>query len=84
MNSKNIYQVKGTNDHNSYHIAYCSGNLDDIKKYFENEGGYGLQVDLIKVLEITPQSANEKQQLKLKKLELEKELKNINEKLKYN
>lgn len=84
MNSTNIYQVKGTSDTNSYHIAFCKGNPADIKRYFENEGGYGLQIDLIKVLEITPQSANEKQNLKLKKLELEKELKNINEKLKYN
>ena len=31
MNNNNIYQVKGQNDHSSYHIAYCSGNLADIK-----------------------------------------------------
>jgi len=84
MNSKNIYHVKGTSDTNSYHIAYCSGNFADIKRYFENEGGYGLQIDLIKVLEITPQSANDKQALKLKQKELEKELENIKNVLKYN
>lgn len=84
MNSTNIYQVKGQNDHSSYHIAYCKGNPADIKRYFEGEGGYGLYVDLIKVLEITPQSANDKQALKLKKLELEKELENIKNVLKYN
>ena len=66
MNSNDIYQVKGQNDHSSYHIAFCKGNPADIKRYFEGEGGYGLYVDLIKVLEITPQSANEKQDLKLK------------------
>lgn len=84
MNSSNIYQVKGTSDTNSYHIAFCKGNPADIKRYFENEGGYGLIVDLIKVLEITPQSANDKQALKLKKIELEKELENIKNALKYN
>lgn len=84
MNSTNIYKVEGTNECNSFHMAYCSGNPADIKRYFEDEGGYGLQVNLIKVLEITPQSANEKQDLKLKQKELEKQLKTIKNALKYN
>lgn len=63
-------------------LGYAKGNISDIRSYYEDKKTYSLSVIEIYVLDITPESADNKKELITQKENLERQLKSINERLK--
>lgn len=64
-------------------LGYAKGDISDIQDYYENQKCYGIYVEEIQIINITSESAGNKKKLIKKKEDLERELKNVNERLKY-
>lgn len=82
--TEKIYKVTTEGDcegRTTRHLGYAKGNIDDIRVYYQDKKTYELRIEEVDVINITPQSANEKKQLLTEKENLERRLKNINERL---
>ena len=77
-----IYHVQGVNVDHNYHIAYATGDIADIRKYYDDKKGYGLIIDLIKPVHILHEEVIEKENLLKEKAAIEKRLAEIQAKLK--
>lgn len=63
-------------------LGYAVGNEQDIKKYYDSEKYYKLYLDPIEIIEITPDSVNERIQLTQERTRLLKRLESIDKSLK--
>lgn len=59
-------------------LGYCTGDPADIQKYYEDQKTYQIYIDELKILQITPDMVDQKQDLLKRKTEIEKELQSIN------
>ena len=85
MKNEKIYKVTTEGDvegRTIRTIGYATGNVADIRVYYEDEKYYTLSVEELVVTNITPELANRKSDLLKRKLELEAELSEINKMLK--
>jgi len=62
-------------------LGYATGNISDIKAYFQDRVYYNLEIQPIRVVKVTPTSASERLKLFERKQELQAELKRIKEEL---
>lgn len=62
-------------------LGYCTGEISDIKAFYDDRKYYTISVDEIEIEKITPQSKIERQNLVSRKKELEDELERIKGKL---
>jgi hypothetical protein len=62
-------------------LGYCTGNSTDIQNYFNDQKLYRIRLREIKVSHISAADVKEKQELIKRKMQLELELKEINNKL---
>ena len=63
-------------------LGYCTGNLDDIRAYYDDRKTYALRVEEIEVVHITSDSTMKRKALIKKKQELEEELDRIKNSIK--
>lgn len=77
-----IYDVKSTDTDRDYHLAYVTcDNIQDIHTLFEEQKGYGLKIEPIKILHISADKAEEIRELKADKINAERRLNEINSNL---
>ena len=62
-------------------LGYCSGNPEDIKKFYDDRKTYAIDIKPIEVKHISKEDADNKNSLIQRKKELQSELDNINKKL---
>lgn len=87
ITQQNIYAVKTEGDCEGKTIStlgYATGDVDDIKKYFDDRKMYHLRLTELNVVHITPESFSERIQLKSEKADLEQRLKQIKNQLRTN
>lgn len=63
-------------------IAYATGNKSDIMSFYDDQKYYGLRLEELNIVHITPDSAAEKLSILKRKKELEAELEILKKKLK--
>lgn len=78
---KIIYAVYATDTDRNYLLGYCTGDRKDIETVFEDRKGYGLELEVVKVVDISPTFAADIRAVKLQKSQAEAAIKNANEKL---
>lgn len=76
-----IYKVEAIRLDRNDHIAYCTGLEGDIRRYYQDKPGYSLNVEEIKIVNITSEMTNEKEKLLQEKEQIENRLKEIQAKL---
>jgi hypothetical protein len=72
-----IYRVEGSNVDRNFFIAYATGNEADIRMYFDDRKGYGLELDAVRPIHITPEMTQEKYKLLVERERIERRLKEI-------
>jgi hypothetical protein len=72
-----IYRVEGSNVDRNFFIAYATGNEGDIRSYFEDRKGYGLELEAVRPIHITPEMTQEKYKLLVERERIERRLKEI-------
>ena len=85
MNEKQAYRVTTEGDgegRTTSTVGYARGDPEDIKKYYEGKRMYGLDVTPIEVVDVTPETLQEANDLKGEKRDLEARLAQIKEELK--
>lgn len=62
-------------------LGFCTGNIEDIKMFFNNEKYYSIYVDEVNVKHISKDMGIDRANLHKRKLDLEKELDNVKKQL---
>jgi hypothetical protein len=84
MESEKIYKVTTEGDcegRTNKTLGYCTGEISDIKDFYDDRKTYTLRVEEFDVIKITPNSKSQRVALVNRKKELEEELKRIKSKL---
>lgn len=76
-----VFRVEAVGSDRNHTVAYAQGAESDIRKFYKDKEGYGLELRQIKINYISYDMAHEKENLMVRKQKLEKELKQIEEKL---
>ncbi len=75
---KPIYIIHGDSGSNRYFLGHATGDLEDIKAYYDSRKGYQLTIEEIKPIHIPKEYANVMAKLVSRKTELELQIKEIN------